>query len=64
MWAVIHVQKNAWHSSKQEGAEGLVRATNGRHFNMSILDESNPRVLVHKNQYKRTNNVQHLKKGS
>ena len=40
--AFIQIQKNAWHPSKPEGADGLVRATNGGNFIVIIPDESNP----------------------
>ncbi|KAJ7319215.1 hypothetical protein OS493_036378 [Desmophyllum pertusum] len=40
--AFIQIQKNAWHPSKPEGADGLVRATNGGNFFVIIPDETNP----------------------
>jgi len=40
--AFLQIQKNAWHPSKPEGADGLVRATNGGNFVVMIPDESNP----------------------
>lgn len=40
--AFIQIQKNAQHPSKPEGADGLVRATNGGNFNVIIPDENNP----------------------
>ena len=40
--AFIQIQKNAWHPSKPEGADGLVRATNGGNFIVVIPDETNP----------------------
>ncbi|KAJ7319200.1 hypothetical protein OS493_036363 [Desmophyllum pertusum] len=40
--AFIEILKNAWHPSKPEGADGLVRATNGGNFNVIIPDETNP----------------------
>ena len=40
--AFIQVQKNAQHSSKPEGADGLVRATNGGNFIVIIPDENSP----------------------
>ncbi|KAJ7369397.1 hypothetical protein OS493_039371 [Desmophyllum pertusum] len=40
--AFIKIQKNAWHPSKPEGADGLVRATNGGNFTVIIPDETNP----------------------
>ena len=40
--AIIQIQKNAWHPLKPEGADGLVRATNGGNFVVIIPDESNP----------------------
>ena len=38
--AFIQIQKNAWHPSKPEGADGLVRATNGGNFIVIIPDEN------------------------
>ena len=40
--AFIQIQKNAQHSSKPEGADGLVRATNGGNFIVIIPDENSP----------------------
>ena len=40
--AFIQIQKNAWHPSKPDGDDGLVRATNGGNFIVIIPDESNP----------------------
>jgi len=40
--AYILVQKNAWHSSKPPGADGLVRATNGGNFFVITPDEAKP----------------------
>ena len=40
--AFIQIEKNAWHPSKPEGADGLVRATNGGNFDVIIPDENNP----------------------
>jgi len=40
--AFIQIQKDAWHPSKPEGADGLVRATNGGNFIVIIPDENNP----------------------
>ena len=38
----IMVQKDAWHSSKPPGADGLVRVTNGGNFFIISADEKNP----------------------
>ena len=40
--AFIQIQKDACHPSKPEGADGLVRATNGGNFIVIIPDENNP----------------------
>ena len=40
--AFIQIQKNAWHPSKPEGADGLIRATNGGNFTVIIPDEKKP----------------------
>ena len=40
--AFIQFQKNAWHPSKPDGADGSVRATNGGNIDVIIPDESNP----------------------
>ncbi|XP_078382747.1 uncharacterized protein LOC144665377 [Oculina patagonica] len=42
--AFIQVQKNAWHPSKPEGADGLVRPTNGGNLSVIIPDETQPNV--------------------
>ncbi len=38
------VQKNAWHPSKPEGADGYVRANNGGNFSVIIPDETQPNL--------------------
>ena len=38
----IMFQKDAWHSSKPPGADGLVRVTNGGNFFVISADEKNP----------------------
>ena len=40
--AFLQIQKNACHPSKPEGADGLVRATNGGNFIVVIPDETKP----------------------
>lgn len=40
--AFLQVQKNACHPTKPEGADGLVRTTNGGNFTVVIPDESKP----------------------
>lgn len=37
--AFLMIQKNAWHPSRPEGADGFVRATNGGNFTILIPDE-------------------------
>ena len=40
--AFIQIQKNACHTSKPEGADGVIRATNGGNFTVVIPDETKP----------------------
>ena len=42
--AFLFIMKNARHPSKPEGADGLVRATNGGNFDVIIPDEKEPNV--------------------
>ena len=40
--ATMMIDKNAWHKSKPDGADGTVRATNGGNFTIIIPDEKDP----------------------
>ncbi|KAJ7385473.1 hypothetical protein OS493_015043 [Desmophyllum pertusum] len=45
--AFIQIQKNAWHPSKLEGADGLVRVTNGGNFYCDHPRRNKPRRGVY-----------------